>query len=82
MSSAVNAAMTSAIGTAVEEKDALLFRLGRTEVVKSVVKFAFLTAVTYYGMKWLLLQFDPTQKQKRTARGKVSKSSDLKLCFK
>lgn len=43
----------------------------RTEIVKLTAKLVLLSAFSYYSMKWLLNQIDPTNKQKNKAKEKV-----------
>jgi hypothetical protein len=43
----------------------------RSEVIGLIIKFALLTGVTYFSVKWMITQLDPTHKQKKSARRKV-----------
>lgn len=43
----------------------------RTEIIKITAKLVLLSAFSYYSMKWLINQLDPTNKQKNQAKAKV-----------
>lgn len=40
----------------------------RNEIVGLVVRLTLVSAVTFYSIKWLMGQIDPTNKTKRKAR--------------
>lgn len=44
----------------------------RIEIIKLTAKLVLLSAFSYYSMKWLLNQVDPTNKQKNKAKEKAS----------
>ncbi|XP_059475714.1 outer mitochondrial transmembrane helix translocase [Neocloeon triangulifer] len=44
----------------------------RTEIIKITAKLVLLSAFSYYSMKWLINQLDPTNKQKNQAKAKAT----------
>lgn len=44
----------------------------RSEFINLIIRLAFLTGVTFFSIKWMITQLDPTNKQKKTAKKKVS----------
>lgn len=40
----------------------------RNEIIGLVVRLTLVSAVTYYSIKWLMSQVDPTNKNKRKAK--------------
>lgn len=45
--------------------------ISRTEVIGLIIKLALLTGVTFFSVKWMITQLDPTHKQKKSAKKKV-----------
>ncbi|XP_066994324.2 outer mitochondrial transmembrane helix translocase [Anabrus simplex] len=43
----------------------------RTEILSLIVRLSLFTAVTYFSVKWMINQLDPTNKQKKKARKKA-----------
>ncbi|XP_075233054.1 no mitochondrial derivative isoform X2 [Lycorma delicatula] len=43
----------------------------RAEIISIVIRFGFLTAVSYFSIKWFVKQLDPTKKQKKSAMVKA-----------
>nr|CAD7576774.1 unnamed protein product [Timema californicum] len=46
--------------------DSQLF--SRSEIINLIVRLAFVSGATYFGVKWMINQIDPTSKQKRKAK--------------
>lgn len=46
--------------------------ISRSEIISLVVRLTLLSAATYFSVKWMLNQLDPTNKQKKTAKIKVN----------
>lgn len=44
----------------------------RGEFITIVLKMSFLSVASYFSVKWMLNQMDPTRKQKNSAKVKVS----------
>jgi hypothetical protein len=43
----------------------------RSEVIGLIIRLALLTGVTFFSVKWMITQLDPTHKQKKSAKKKV-----------
>jgi hypothetical protein len=43
----------------------------RSEVIGLIIRLAILTGVTFFSVKWMITQLDPTHKQKKSAKKKV-----------
>lgn len=50
----------------------------RNEIVGLVIRLTLVSAVTYYSIKWLMSQVDPTNKSKRKAKERAEEQ--LKRC--
>jgi flagellar basal body-associated protein FliL len=44
----------------------------RSEIINLIIRLAVLTGVTFFSVKWMVSQLDPTNKQKKKAKKKVS----------
>lgn len=44
----------------------------RSEIINLIIRLALLTSVTFFSIKWMITQLDPTNKQKKKAKKKVS----------
>jgi hypothetical protein len=45
--------------------------LSRSEVIGLIIRLAVLTGVTFFSVRWMISQLDPTNKQKKSAKKKV-----------
>lgn len=45
--------------------------LTRNEIVQLVLRVSLASVVTYYSLKWMMNQLDPTNKSKKKARTKA-----------
>ncbi|XP_069700171.1 outer mitochondrial transmembrane helix translocase-like isoform X2 [Periplaneta americana] len=43
----------------------------RSEIIGLIIRLALLTGVTFFSVKWMITQLDPTNKQKKTAKKKA-----------
>ncbi|KAJ9594105.1 hypothetical protein L9F63_014471 [Diploptera punctata] len=43
----------------------------RVDVISMIIRIALLTGVTFFSVKWMISQLDPTNKQKKTAKKKA-----------
>jgi hypothetical protein len=43
----------------------------RTEVIGLIIRLALLSGVTFFSVRWMITQLDPTHKQKKAAKKKV-----------
>lgn len=43
----------------------------RSDIVQLVLRVSLASVVTYYSLKWMMTQLDPTNKSKRKARSKA-----------
>ncbi|PSN44036.1 ATPase family AAA domain-containing protein 1-B [Blattella germanica] len=43
----------------------------RSEILSLIIRLALLTGVTFFSVKWMITQLDPTNKQKKTAKKKA-----------
>lgn len=46
-------------------------QLSRNEVVSMLLRISFVSVVTYYSVKWMINQIDPTSKNKKKAKEKA-----------
>ena len=53
----------------------------RSEIISLIIRLAILTGVTFFSVKWMITQLDPTNKQKKTAKKKVSISKVYSMLF-
>jgi flagellar basal body-associated protein FliL len=44
----------------------------RSEIINLIIRLAVLTGVTFFSVRWMVSQLDPTNKQKKKAKKKVS----------
>lgn len=49
----------------------------KAEIISLVVRFGFLTVVSYFSIKWFVKQLDPTNQQRKSAMVKVSCSNKI-----
>lgn len=45
--------------------------ISRNEIVQLVLRVSLASVVTYYSLKWMMNQLDPTNKSKKKARAKA-----------
>lgn len=45
--------------------------ISRNEIVQLVLRVSLASVVTYYSLKWMMNQLDPTNKSKKKARTKA-----------
>jgi len=45
--------------------------ISRSEVIGLIIRLAVLTGVTFFSVRWMISQLDPTNKQKKSAKKKV-----------
>jgi hypothetical protein len=43
----------------------------RSEIIGLIIRLALLSGVTFFSVKWMITQLDPTHKQKKSAKKKV-----------
>lgn len=53
--------------------------ISRSEIISLVVRITLFSAATYFSVKWMINQLDPTNKQKKTAKIKVGYYIELLL---
>lgn len=46
--------------------------ISHSEVIGLIIRLAVLTGVTFFSVRWMISQLDPTNKQKKSAKKKVS----------
>ena len=51
----------------------------RSELLQAMLKVSIFSLATYFSVKWMMKQLDPTNKQKRSAAKKVPVISTLFL---
>ena len=45
--------------------------ISRSEIIGLIIRLAVLTGVTFFSVRWMISQLDPTNKQKKSAKKKV-----------
>jgi len=45
--------------------------ISQSEVIGLIIRLAVLTGVTFFSVRWMISQLDPTNKQKKSAKKKV-----------
>ena len=45
--------------------------ISHSEVIGLIIRLAVLTGVTFFSVRWMISQLDPTNKQKKSAKKKV-----------
>ena len=45
--------------------------ISRSELIGLIIRLAVLTGVTFFSVRWMISQLDPTNKQKKSAKKKV-----------
>ena len=45
--------------------------ISHSEVIGIIIRIAVLTGVTFFSVRWMISQLDPTNKQKKSAKKKV-----------
>jgi hypothetical protein len=43
----------------------------RSEIISLIIRLALLSGLTFFSVKWMITQLDPTNKQKKLAKKKV-----------
>lgn len=51
--------------------DEALNYIRRPEILSMMLRIVFVSAMSYYGIKWFMNQVDPTNKSKKSAKKKA-----------